>query len=264
MNPAARQVALLNAQAAAWEHAPPTQQILVAGTTAGIPAVARLLRVVARLPNGPRAAARRRHHDGRGHLEPARRLASASRPAPPAGRPRRDPRRPAPLAGPAAIPGAARALRHAQPRPAARRRRCTPGGATRRRRCDGISRLTPADQQEEAAAIALVLRDALETPGARAALVTPDRELAGRVAAELLRHGVVADDSAGEPLADTPARRVPAPAHPRRRRGTGAGPLARPAEAPAGRRRSVPRRLPRRRPGAGAMPACAVRARRTA
>ena len=49
-----------------------------------------------------------------------------------------------------------------------------------------------------------MLRDALETPGARAALVTPDRELAGRVAAELLRHGVVADDSAGEPLADTP------------------------------------------------------------
>ena len=33
---------------------------------------------------------------------------------------------------------------------------------------------------------------------ARAALVTPDRELAGRVAAELLRYGVVADDSAGE------------------------------------------------------------------
>ena len=49
-----------------------------------------------------------------------------------------------------------------------------------------------------------MLRDALETPGARAALVTPDRELAGRVAAELLRHGVVADDSAGEPLAETP------------------------------------------------------------
>ena len=38
----------------------------------------------------------------------------------------------------------------------------------------------------------------------RAALVTPDRDLAGRVATELLRYGVVADDSAGEPLADTP------------------------------------------------------------
>ena len=44
---------------------------------------------------------------------------------------------------------------------------------------DGLSLLSTADQQEEAAAIALVLRAALETPGARAALVTPDRDLAG-------------------------------------------------------------------------------------
>src|SRR5262249_47208385 len=44
----------------------------------------------------------------------------------------------------------------------------------------------------------------LETPEATAALVTPDRDLAGRVATELLRYGVVADDSAGEPLRDTP------------------------------------------------------------
>src|SRR5258705_73932 len=55
----------------------------------------------------------------------------------------------------------------------------------------GLLRLEAADQQEEAAAIALVLRDALARPGARAALVTPDRVLAGRVAAELLRWGVV-------------------------------------------------------------------------
>ncbi len=52
MNPAARQVALLNAQAAAWERQPPAERVLVAGTTGGIPAVARLLRVVARLPMG--------------------------------------------------------------------------------------------------------------------------------------------------------------------------------------------------------------------
>ncbi len=69
---------------------------------------------------------------------------------------------------------------------------------------DGLSRLRAADQQQEAQAIALVLRQALDTPGARAALVTPDRDLAGRVAAALLRFGIVADDSAGEPLADSP------------------------------------------------------------
>jgi ATP-dependent helicase/nuclease subunit B len=49
-----------------------------------------------------------------------------------------------------------------------------------------------------------VLRDALEQPGATASLVTPDRQLAQRVAAELLRFGVVADDSAGEALRETP------------------------------------------------------------
>jgi hypothetical protein len=40
---------------------------------------------------------------------------------------------------------------------------------------DGVSVLRAADQQEEAAAIALVLRQAIVTPGRRAALVTPDR-----------------------------------------------------------------------------------------
>ena len=52
MNPAARLVALLDAQAAAWGTAPPVERVLAAGTTGGIPAVARLLRVVARLPKG--------------------------------------------------------------------------------------------------------------------------------------------------------------------------------------------------------------------
>jgi len=68
----------------------------------------------------------------------------------------------------------------------------------------GISRLSPADPQEEAAAIALALRAALDVPGRRAALVTPDRALAQRVAVELSRWGVTVDDSAGEPLAATP------------------------------------------------------------
>jgi len=69
----------------------------------------------------------------------------------------------------------------------------------------GISRLEASDAQQEAAAIALLLREALETPGKRAALITPDRDLARRVSAELARHGITADDSAGVPLADTPA-----------------------------------------------------------
>lgn len=57
--------------------------------------------------------------------------------------------------------------------------------------------------REEAAAIAVALREALETPGRRAALITPDRTLARRVAAELARWRIAPDDSSGRPLALT-------------------------------------------------------------
>ena len=52
MNPAARQVALLNAQAAAWEQAAAGGSGAGRRHHGGIPAVARLLRVVAGLPTG--------------------------------------------------------------------------------------------------------------------------------------------------------------------------------------------------------------------
>lgn len=57
---------------------------------------------------------------------------------------------------------------------------------------------------EEALLVALQLREALETPGRTAALVTPDRQLARRVAAELARFDIAVDDSAGVPLDQTP------------------------------------------------------------
>ena len=65
---------------------------------------------------------------------------------------------------------------------------------------DGVTLLTARNEQEEATAIALALREAVETPGACAALVTPDRTIARRVAAELGRWGLAIDDSAGRPL----------------------------------------------------------------
>jgi ATP-dependent helicase/nuclease subunit B len=68
-----------------------------------------------------------------------------------------------------------------------------------------VALLEAANEQEEAVAIALALRETLETPGRTAALVTPDRTLARRVAAELGRFGVAVDDSSGRPLPDTPA-----------------------------------------------------------
>ncbi len=52
MNPAARQVQLLQAQAKAWAESPPPYPVLAAGSTGGIPAVAALLRVIAGMPQG--------------------------------------------------------------------------------------------------------------------------------------------------------------------------------------------------------------------
>ncbi|KMO33664.1 double-strand break repair protein AddB [Methylobacterium tarhaniae] len=72
----------------------------------------------------------------------------------------------------------------------------------------GIRVVEAADEREEALAIAVALREALEQPDRTAALITPDRALAIRVAAELRRWGIVADDSAGEPLARSPAGRL--------------------------------------------------------
>ncbi len=57
------------------------------------------------------------------------------------------------------------------------------------------------DRHNEARSIALILRHALETPKQKAALITPDRDLAKRVKAELKRWNIDIDDSAGEPLA---------------------------------------------------------------
>ena len=48
-----------------------------------------------------------------------------------------------------------------------------------------------------------MLRSAIETPGKTAALVTPDRVLARRVAARLKRYDLAIDDSAGVPVART-------------------------------------------------------------
>ncbi|MCV9967326.1 double-strand break repair protein AddB [Pararhizobium sp. BT-229] len=61
-----------------------------------------------------------------------------------------------------------------------------------------------ANEREEATVIAIALRLALHgSEESQAALITPDRDLARRVATELLRFGIEADDSAGTPLSAT-------------------------------------------------------------
>jgi ATP-dependent helicase/nuclease subunit B len=61
------------------------------------------------------------------------------------------------------------------------------------------------DSAEEARAIAVLAREALETPQRRVAIVTPDREIALRVAAQFRRWEIMVDDSAGAPLIQSPS-----------------------------------------------------------
>jgi ATP-dependent helicase/nuclease subunit B len=69
----------------------------------------------------------------------------------------------------------------------------------------GLRILACGNLEEEAEAIAFVMRECLEEEGKTAALVTPDRILARMVKASLTRWNVEIDDSAGEPLAATQA-----------------------------------------------------------
>lgn len=67
----------------------------------------------------------------------------------------------------------------------------------------GVSLIEAPSAQDEAEAVSLILREAVETPGRTAALVSPDRLLARRVAIRLQAWGIRVDDSAGRPFAKT-------------------------------------------------------------
>ncbi len=202
MDNAERGVRLLDAQIAAWSEQAPGFPVVVAGTTGGIKSVARLIQAVATLPSGtvilPGVDLDMRDEvwDAleEGHPQAGLRRLLFSLSA------TRGDVTPWPETQAAVPPGRCRTVwRSLLPAPALGlwREPFVPD-------VEGMERLEPADQQEEAVAIALALRNALQQPHTRAALVTPDRQLAGRVAAELGRYGVTVDDSAGEPLTETP------------------------------------------------------------
>jgi len=77
--------------------------------------------------------------------------------------------------------------------------------AQTKRALASVAVVEAANAEEEALAVAVALREAIKTPGMTAALVTPDRTLARRVLAALARWNVAVDDSGGDRLPDTPA-----------------------------------------------------------
>ncbi|TIP24461.1 MAG: double-strand break repair protein AddB, partial [Mesorhizobium sp.] len=217
-NPAAHRNALIRLEAARLKRNPPTGPVIAAGSTGSIPATAELLAVIAGLPSGavvlpgldlmldgpsfqaiavPGARPALLGHPQyglakligkigvlRGDVEE---IAVAERP----------------LALRAALVG--EALRPAETTElwVETRARFTSGDITEA--FADVTLLEAAGERDEAVAIAVTLKRAVEQPGQRAALVTGDRALARRVSVELLRFGVVADDSGGTALINTPA-----------------------------------------------------------
>ncbi|MDE8652577.1 double-strand break repair protein AddB [Novosphingobium album (ex Liu et al. 2023)] len=210
-----------------WRESPPPQPLVAVGVTSASPALARLLRVVSTLPRGAVILP-----DLDLALEPAvwDALGSAGKAEDPDGPPfgprdavthpqyhlklllnrmgvARDEVQPWHRAGLAAAPPErSRALSNLflPPEASARWVDLPPD----RRRLSGVRLMECAHPGEEAQAIAVLIREALEVPERRVALVTPDRGLAGRVAAHLRRWGIEADDTAGRPLPQTAAGRL--------------------------------------------------------
>lgn len=208
---------LLRATAERWAVSPPEGFTVAAGITAGGPAIAAVLAQVARMPGGcvvlPALSSARLMDDEEW---------DALGPDPDSGRAdethpqfhlkrlldrigvNRQEVEPWQLAGRAS----ARAVRERAIAHAMKSARFTDRWATLpppERRLSGIRLAELADPAAEAQAIAIALREALETPERTAALVTPDRMLAVRVSALLARWGIAVDDSAGKPLGQAPA-----------------------------------------------------------
>jgi ATP-dependent helicase/nuclease subunit B len=193
---AARRVAALSRRAEQWAATPPDFPVIAAGSTGSLPATARLLATIARLPRGRlvlpgldrRLSADEQREIDHTHPQYALMKLVQSLDLHPAA----VPLWPGCRESPRAV-WVAEALR---PAGTTEIWRLLPIKAANEAFAD-VERLDCPGPREEAAVVALMMRATLEEPGRTAALVTPDRGLARRVAAELERLGDEIDDSAG-------------------------------------------------------------------
>ncbi len=216
-NPAAHRNALVLAEAERFKRNPPPGPVIVAGSTGSIPSTASLLSVIARLPQGAvvlpgldqtlddeawnavgraqddlsvfghpqyqlrkliaRLGVLRGDVEALGEADPYRTLR---------------------------IRALSEALRPADTTDAWAEHRRNYSAADLEQAFAGVTLIDAPTERDEALAIAVALRQAVEEPGKTAALVTGDRTLARRVSSELRRFGIVADDSGGTPLYKTP------------------------------------------------------------
>ena len=213
LSPAQRRNRLIRAEAERLTRTAPRDPVIVAGVTGSVPATVDLMRAVAALPAGAivipgldcalddagwRDVAAHPEHPQHGLAKLLGALGVERSQV-------------AEVAGPQPLPQAlartaflSEAMRPAGATGAWEGYIANADGAAIRAALAGVTRIDAPTAADEAEVIALMMREALEMPGRTAALVSPDRLLARRVAIRLESWGITVDDSAGRPLAKTP------------------------------------------------------------
>jgi len=203
---AQRRSLLMNALTAHWEKHPPQTPVIAAGSTGSIPATARLLKAIAHMPQGAiilpglDTAMDDDSWDALDDTHPQatlRHLLVAL-----------DIQRDAVKMWPHnEVTDTTRLwLATEAMRPAATATAWAALSADKdvvQKSLHNVMRADLTTPQEEAQFIAALFRQTLETPGKCAALITPDRTLARRVAAACRRWDIDIDDSAGQSLPET-------------------------------------------------------------
>ena len=208
LNPAARRNRTLQALTQRLRDHPPPGMVIAAGSTGSIPATAQLLKTIALLPRGAvilPALDRALDEDSWNRLDPGHPQFGLKQLLDSIGASRTQ------------VADWHGADGDAEPRALLFRECLRPAPTTDAWRAltetpkiigQGLNGLTLAaadNPAQEALVIALALRETLEHDGRTAALVTPNRNLARRVAGALTRWGIAIDDSAGRPLAHASA-----------------------------------------------------------
>jgi len=223
---ATRRNLLFERAAKRWRAEPPRLPIVAAGVTSAAPALARLLRVIADLPNGAVILPDLDIAMDEAAWEELGRAGAAPEPGSDAFTAKDANTHPQyhlklllnrmGVARAEVRPWHRRGMAAAEP---ARTRAISslflPPEASRswvnlpadQRRLKGVRLMQSASIEEEAQAIALLVREGLAVPDKRIAVVSADRGLARRVVQHLARWNIAADDTAGRPLALTAAGR---------------------------------------------------------
>ncbi|ODT74687.1 MAG: double-strand break repair protein AddB [Pelagibacterium sp. SCN 64-44] len=212
-DPAALRGARLDRQALAATHLFGDRPVIAAGSTGSIPATARLLAAIARLPRGavvlpgldldltPQSLATLEDAETNPHGHPQYGLAHLLR-----------------VLG-TGVEAVTELCAAPHPRTRLVNRALAPSGETARwsaqrfdaaalaAALDGVAIIRARNEDEEARAVALAARAALEN-GDSVGIVTSDRNLARRIAAELRRFAIRVDDAAGTPLFQSAAGRL--------------------------------------------------------